>query len=161
MDAKLLIRPTSVEDVDLIKSLIAKHWGGEPLVIRGENYYPSTLDGLLAFREQEVVGFLIYDSQGQSCEIIVFEVLDKFKGIGTKMLERLQEIAVEQNCKKLLVMTTNDNLDALRFYQRRGFVIAGIHLGSMDISRKMKPSIPMEGDYGIACRDEIDLELSL
>jgi hypothetical protein len=58
-------------------------------------------------------------------------------------------------------MTHNDNLDALRFYQRRGFSISGIRLNSMARARKIKPSIPLIGDYNIPIRDEIDLEMPL
>ncbi|WP_157452884.1 hypothetical protein [Brevibacillus sp. SKDU10] len=55
------------------------------------------------------------------------------------------------------MMTTNDNLEALRFYQRRGFVITGIRINAVEIARQMKPTIPV-GDFGIPIRDEIDLE---
>lgn len=56
------------------------------------------------------------------------------------------------------MMTTNDNLEALRFYQRRGFVITGIRINAVEIARQMKPTIPEKGDFGIPIRDEIDLE---
>jgi hypothetical protein len=54
--------------------------------------------------------------------------------------------------------TTNDNLEALRFYQRRGFVLVALHAGAIAESRRLKPAIPLAGRYGIAIRDEIELE---
>ena len=55
--------------------------------------------------------------------------------------------------------TTNDNVDALRFYQRRGFRLAELRTGAVDRSRQEKPQIPRVGDYGIPLHDEIDLTL--
>jgi ribosomal protein S18 acetylase RimI-like enzyme len=161
MNETITIRATVSEDIPFIKELMDKHWGGEPLVIRGKNYFPSALPGLIAFQHSEVLGFLFYEIQNGECEIVVLEVFDKFKGLGTELIEKLKIIAREQDCSKLHLMTTNDNMDALRFYQRRGFYICGIHLNSIEASRRMKPAIGMTGDHGIPLRDEIDLEMLL
>jgi hypothetical protein len=60
------------------------------------------------------------------------------------------------------VITTNDNVDALRFYQRRGFRLAALHQGAVDDSRaRLKPEIPEIGEHRIPLRDELDLELEL
>jgi hypothetical protein len=59
----------------------------------------------------------------------------------------------------LWLVTTNDNLDALRFYQRRGFRITEVRLGAVDEARRtLKPGIPAIGASGIPIRDEIVLE---
>lgn len=155
------IRETTPEDSVLISSIMKKHWGGEPLVIRGENYFPSKLNGMIAYSGAKLIGFLFFDLQGADCEVVVFEVFDKFKGIGTQFLDFLKQIARKNQCRRIYLMTNNDNLDALRFYQRRGFTICGIHINSVERSRKMKPSIPEIGEYGIPLRDEIDLEFIL
>ena len=56
-------------------------------------------------------------------------------------------------------ITTNDHVDALRFYQRRGFQLAAVHRGAVEDSRgKLKPEIPVVGAYGIPLRDEIELD---
>jgi hypothetical protein len=69
------------------------------------------------------------------------------------------DIAKHKKCSRIYLMTTNDNLDALRFYQKRNFHICGVHIDSVKISRKIKPTIGMIGDFDIPVRDEIDLEL--
>lgn len=153
-------RETTPEDSDRTALIMKEYWGGEPLVVRTKNYFPSKLNGVIAQSGEKWVGFLFYDLQGDDCEIIVFEVFEKFKGIGTKILDQLKEIARNKQCKRIYLMTHNDNLDALRFYQTRGFCICGIHINSMEIARKIK-SCPEIGDYGISIRDEIDLELML
>ena len=155
------IRETTPADSALISSTMKEYWGGEPLVIRGKNFFPSKLEGFFAQLDEKLIGFVFYELQGSDCEIIVFEVFDKFKGTGTALLDRAKEKARKKHCTRLHLMTNNDNLDALRFYQRRGFTICGIHLNSVEISRKMKPGIPEIGEYGIPLRDEIDLECIL
>lgn len=137
---------------------MTKNWGGLPLVVRSKKYYPSQLDGIIAENENGIAGFLFYEICEKDCEIIVFEVFDKFKGTGTVLLDKLKDIAKYQKCFRIYLMTTNDNLDALRFYQKRGFHICGVHVDSVKISRKIKPTIGMIGDYDIPVRDEIDLE---
>jgi len=64
-------------------------------------------------------------------------------------------------CREVRLTTTNDNVDALRFYQRRGFRLAELRPGAVDRSRQEKPQIPQTGDYGIPLHDEIDLTLGV
>jgi hypothetical protein len=57
------------------------------------------------------------------------------------------------------LVTTNDNLNALRFYQKRGFVLVAVHRNALEVSRKLKPEIPLVGMDSIPLRDEIELEM--
>ncbi|VVC75736.1 hypothetical protein AQUSIP_10300 [Aquicella siphonis] len=157
----LTIRFATSEDSRRLERRMNDDWGGLPLVIRGKKYFPASLDGIIAESREGMAGFLFYEIQDGDCEIIVFEVFDKFKGTGTRMLDWLKDVARNRGCQRIYLMTTNDNLDALRFYQKRGFHICGIHINSVAVSRKIKPSIGMTGDHGIPVRDEIDLELYL
>lgn len=161
MTNTLSMRSVVSEDAKWIEEFMNKNWGGLPLVIRGKKYDPRNLEGFIIENTQGIAGFLFYEIQHQDCEIIGLEAFEKFKGIGTMMLNNLKEMAKNKNCRRIYLMTTNDNLDALRFYQGRGFFICNIHVDSVKISRKIKPSIGMVGDYGISVRDEIDLEFLL
>jgi hypothetical protein len=69
--------------------------------------------------------------------------------------------ARKKGCRRLTLITTNDNLHALGFYQRRGFELAGIQRGAIGRARELKPSIPLIGQNNIPLRDEIELELPL
>lgn len=65
----------------------------------------------------------------------------------------------ETGASRLWLVTTNDNLDALRFYQRRRFTISEVRLGAVEGARRsLKPTIPAVGRFGIPIRDEIILE---
>lgn len=77
------------------------------------------------------------------------------------MIDAVKSIAMASNCRRLWLITTNDNTQALRFYQRRGFVLAAIYLDAVEQSRKLKSDIPIIGHDGIPIRDEIELEMSL
>jgi RimJ/RimL family protein N-acetyltransferase len=83
------------------------------------------------------------------------------RGIGTLLLAALARLLRAQGVTILRLTTTNDNLTALRFYQRRGFRIVAIYPGAVVAARRLKPTIPALGEHGIAIRDEIELELVL
>jgi hypothetical protein len=65
--------------------------------------------------------------------------------------------ARKHGSRNIWMVTSNDNLDALRFYQRRGYRLVTVHAGAIDMARRLKPSIPPIGNHGIPLRDEIEL----
>jgi ribosomal protein S18 acetylase RimI-like enzyme len=77
------------------------------------------------------------------------------------LLAAVAEEAVRRGARRLWLITRNDNLDALRFYQRRGMRLCAIHRDAIDQARLVKPSIPLVGNFGIAIRDELELDLRL
>ncbi len=106
-----------------------------------------------------LVGVLTYVVEGAGCEIPTLHVDDPRRGLGTTLVAAVEKVARRAGCARLSVITTNDNVDALRFYQRRGFRLAGLHPGGVDESRaRLKPEIPETGEYGIPIRDELILE---
>jgi len=73
----------------------------------------------------------------------------------------VEKLAKMKNCSRIWLITTNDNVDALRFYQKRGYEIKSVHRYAIEESRKIKPQLPFVGKYGIPIRDEIEMEKSL
>ncbi len=111
-----------------------------------------------------LVGVLTYvlDRGRQQCEILTLHTARQWRGVGTALIEAVERLAAQRNCARLWLITTNDNVDALRFYQRRGFCLAVLHRGAVDDSRaRLKPEIPPLGSYGIPLRDELELEKRL
>ncbi len=157
----LLIRPKHDDDTALIKAFMVDRWGGEPVIINCALYYPSTLPGFLVFRGPTLLGCLIFEVQDTAREIILLEVIDKQRGIGTELLQVFLQDSQAADCRRVHLMTTNDNLDALRFYQRRGFSLSGVRIGACTAGRRLKPSLPEIGDHGIPVRDEILFEMVL
>jgi hypothetical protein len=58
---------------------------------------------------------------------------------------------------ELWLVTINDNVDAVRLYQRRGFHLARLRSGAVDRARESKPTIPLLGRHEIPVRDELIL----
>jgi ribosomal protein S18 acetylase RimI-like enzyme len=62
--------------------------------------------------------------------------------------------------RTMILSTTNDNLPALYFYQRRGFVIEQVLTG-VALDHHQASGEPETGFGGIAVRDEIRLSKQL
>ena len=104
-------------------------------------------------------GVLTYVIDGEDCEILTLHAEPRHTGAGTALIEAVERLAAEAGCTRLWLITTNDNVDALRFYQRRGFRLTAVHAGAVDLARaRLKPHIPELGDHGIPLRDELELE---
>ena len=102
-----------------------------------------------------------YCIRGGECEIISLDSLREGQGIGTALVKAVIAEARKGGCSRVVLSTTNDNLRALGFYQRRGFALVQVRSGAVDKSRKLKPGIPTTGMDGIPLRDEIELALKL
>ena len=82
-------------------------------------------------------------------------------GIGTALIDAVKDVATMARCKRLWLITTNDNMAALHFFQKRGFMLVAVYPNALEQSRKLKPEIPLIGIDGIPLRDEIELEMPL
>jgi GNAT superfamily N-acetyltransferase len=149
------------DEVDWAADFIDTRWGSSRIVVHGNLYVPSTLPGLVALRGDEKVGLLTYHLDGDACEIVTLDSVLPGQGVGSALLEAVKQVARDAGCRRLWLVTTNDNLDALRFYQKRGFVLAALHPDAVEQARRLKPEIPLVGEDGIPLRDEIELEMSL
>lgn len=134
---------------------IRREWGSSIVVSRGKIHDAKTLSGFVALEGNKPIGLLLYTRENNECEIVSLNSLIKGKGIGTKLLQAVKNIP----CRRLWTITTNDNLEALQFYQKRGFVLVTLYPNALEQSRKLKPEIPLVGKYGIPLRDEIELAI--
>jgi N-acetylglutamate synthase-like GNAT family acetyltransferase len=142
-------------------SEIIKGWGSDILVSKGKTYKTEDLDGILTYDNNKIIGLGLYYIKNNECEIVLLETFLQNKGIGTQIIEKIKEVAKIKNCKRIWLITSNDNIDAIKFYQRKGFNIANIYKNAMDKSRELKPSIPLIGNYEIPIRDEIEFEIKI
>jgi len=111
--------------------------------------------------EQEILGYCYYRFSNNECEIMNIEALKKNVGVGSALIIAVKEIANAQNCNRLYLTTTNDNTNAFRFYQRRGFTMCAVRWNELDYSRKLIPEIPLIGDDDIPALHEIEFEMAL
>ncbi len=154
-----IIREKENVDNAWIVELLRQNWGGDFIITRSIKYSPQDLRGFIAENKREVAGICLYNIKNDECEIVLLEAFSQYQGIGTGLLEKMRDKSREEKWQRIWLITTNDNIDALRFYQKRGFELVKIYRNEMAKSRIIKPTIPERGNYGIPIRDEIELEL--
>lgn len=157
-DVSMRVTELSDDDRQWVKERTELLFGGDFVVSRSEVHDPHKLPGFIATEAGERVGLVTYCVVGDGCEIVTIDALCQFIGVGTLLLDKVEAVARDAGCTKLWTITTNDRLDAQRFFQKRGFVINDVRLNAMTKIRLLKPNVPEIGDYGIPVRDEIEFE---
>ncbi|MEQ8769812.1 MAG: GNAT family N-acetyltransferase [Phycisphaerales bacterium] len=155
------IRPLEESDKGWVRDALKRYWASTRQVTKGRLHQADELPGFGAFRDGEPVGMLTYEIRNGECEIITHNSLAGHGGIGSCLLAEVRKLAREKGCSRLWCITTNDNIPALRFYQRRDFEIVALHRDGIVAARKLKPEIPEVGMDGIRIRHEIELEYKL
>ena len=156
------IRPIRLEERGELDRGIAKNWGSPYVVSRGSLHRVSELPCLLATDGDRWLGVAAYRLAAGACELVLLEAFERGHGTGTALLSAVAEQARAAGARRLWLVTTNDDVDALRFYQRRGLRLARLWPDAVTQARKLlKPEIPLTGDHGIAIRDELELDCTL
>ena len=155
------VRPATAEDHDRVEAFLVAN-NADQAARRGELVDAARLSALIAEGDDGLVGVLTYVLDGQACEVLTLHAAVSWRGIGTALLEAVERIARAAGCQRLWLITTNDNIDAIRFYQRRVLPDGRPpHRCSHQSRRRLKPGIPDIGDYRIPIRDEIEFEKQL
>jgi ribosomal protein S18 acetylase RimI-like enzyme len=156
------IRPLTAEDSAWVAKFMVEYWGEDKMILHGLRVFqPSRLPGFVAIRAGANIGLVTYLIEGELCEFGSLNSLEAGTGVGSALIEAVKQAARQAGCRRLSVTTTNDNWPALRFYQKRGFVLAALYRNSLEQARKFKPGIPLVGLDGIPLRDELELEMNL
>jgi GNAT superfamily N-acetyltransferase len=155
------VRPINDTDKTWINYILTDRWGSTAIVTRGVLYAANELPGFVAVEENVPVGLLTYRFDAGACEVVSLDSLSDGRGIGSSLLKSVEQFAKEKKCNRIWLITTNDNLHALQFYQRKGYVLVAVHRNAIERSRQLKSQIPIVGKDGILLRDEIELEKRL
>lgn len=146
---------------DLVNKFFVENWYSTDMSIRGEIIDGTKLDGFLIQEDNKILGLITYTFFGDVCEIVSLDSKRENIGIGTALLKETEKVAINNNCRKMRLITTNDNLRALQFYQKRGYCLTKLYPNAMEEVRKLKKEVPLIGDNDIPLRDEIELEKEL
>jgi ribosomal protein S18 acetylase RimI-like enzyme len=163
----MLIRPIQPNDLAFIREELGKHWNDVGIWSIGRRFQADQLPGFVAIddstSEQEHIGLVTYAIQegGFQGEVITLSSRRENAGVGAALLDAAVQAIKQAGCSRAYLTTTNDNLRALGFYQKRGWKLARLHKGLIDEARKRVPVIPVMGLNGIPLRDEIELEMWL
>ena len=152
------VRPRESDDLRAVDEFL-RRWNCLRVARRGALELALEHPALVAEEDERLLGVLTYVVDGTQCEILTLHADERHGGVGSALVAEVLRIAAHAGCTRLWVITTNDNLEALRFYQRRGFRLAGLNRGAVDDSRaRLKPEIPTLGNHEIPLRDELELE---
>jgi len=154
------VRPRTADDQHWIQALLTEHWGGTMVVAHGQGFEADRLPALVTDKRDGLATYEV-SHDGRHAELVTLDAAVPGRGIGTALVAGLVQLLRAQGVTTLHLTTTNDNLTALRFYQRRGFRIVAVHPGAVAAARRLKPTIPECGEHGIPIRDEIVLERPL
>ena len=146
---------------NLVNQFFIDNWFSTDMSIRGKIIDGTKLDGFLLQENETIIGLITYTFFEDICEIVSLDSKKENMGIGSALLKEIEKIAIDNQCKKMRLITTNDNMRALQFYQKRGYCLTKLYPNAMEEVRKQKPSVPLIGDNGIPLRDELELEKEL
>jgi GNAT superfamily N-acetyltransferase len=152
------IEKISEKDKKEVLAILQSFWGDSKIVVHNEIFDALSLDGVKAVDNNQISGICHYRISQKECEIITLASLNPGRGIGTALITEIESIAKNCDCHLICVTTTNDNLNALGFYQKHGYQLAALYPKQVVISRQLKPEIPEIGYHGIPIRDELRLE---
>ncbi|USO00270.1 MAG: GNAT family N-acetyltransferase [Phycisphaeraceae bacterium] len=159
--ADFTIRRTNESDKPWIRRLLRQYWATEQVLSRGTVHNVVDYEGFAAFQDDEPVGLIAFLIQGDECELITHNSMADSGGIGSCLLAAARNEARARGCRRMWLVTTNDNTPALRFYQRRDFDICAFHRDAITKTRVLKPELPDVGLFGIRVRHEIEMEYLL
>ena len=166
MDTTILQKIMTVipinDDIRLkVNDLIKEEWAGPMIATKGNVINTSKIPGFIVVDGNEMLGAITYNIENGKCEITTLNSLCTNKGIGSALINAVIDEAKRNNCKKVWLITTNDNTHAIRYYQKYGFSLAAVHINAVNKSRELKPSIPMLGIDDILILHEFEFEITL
>jgi ribosomal protein S18 acetylase RimI-like enzyme len=156
------VRRVTDEDREWTTAYHATTWGGPLVARRGQLVDTSHLAALVALLDGERAGLLAYAIRGEECEVVTLATSSEGRGVGRALLDAIRQVAETAGCRRLWLITTNNNLRALKLYQRWGMELVALHRDAVrDARRRLKPEIPERDSQGIPIAHELELELCL
>ena len=158
----LEVREILHDSKDKVVAFITESWGIPLISYRGTPHYIDKLPGYFIEKDNNIVGAITYFINDKNeCEIVSIDSALENIGIGSKLINTVIEKAKSLNCCRVWLITTNDNANAIKFYQKRGFNMSALYLNEVEKSRKVKPQIPLYGIDNIPVLHEIEFEIKL
>ncbi|WP_428646048.1 GNAT family N-acetyltransferase [Roseibium sp.] len=151
----VVIHRITEDDKEAVFQLLTERWASPEMLLDGEIIDATSLPGYTAYDGSDLVGLVTLIKRDNEWEILTLDSLSRWGGTGTLLLDAVIEEARASGINRIVVRTSNDNLDAFRFYQRRRFRLERVVQGVIDAEREKRPEIPLRGDYGIEIHDEV------
>jgi ribosomal protein S18 acetylase RimI-like enzyme len=152
----VLVREGTDDDRAALSELFSRDFGRTRIVAFGEVMDIDQMPMLVAVASTDPSGALAYRLYGDALHIVALatDPMWQRSGVGGHLVAEAELLARRLNLQRLVVATTNDNLPALYFYQRRGYRLTDVVVNS--VSEHTMQEVP--GFAGIPVRDEVRLE---
>src|SRR5256712_6206941 len=152
----VLVREATEADRTAARELFQQDFGRTKIVAFGEVMDIDQMPALVAITRDEPSGALAYRSLGDALHIVALatDPMWQRSGVGGHLVAEAELLARRLGLKRLIVSTTNDNLPALYFYQRRGYRLTDLVPNSIIVQTGQE----VAGFAGIPVRDEVRLE---
>ncbi len=161
MEHLYIVRSIEENDKPNIAGLLEYYWGSTEVISHGKCHDAVNLAGYVAETNEGIKGWAQFYIEDGQCEIVVLKSIEEGLGIGTRLLDEIKQLAIKEKCKRIWLVTTNDNVYAMRFYQLRDFRFCKVHCDAITKARKIKSGIPQYGIDNISIQDEIEMEILL
>lgn len=118
-------RPDLYLDIDEVikkKDLKEKIQSNEIIVAKMQN----NIVGYVTFNIQEKNNPIMRYRKQLQIEAICVDENNRCKGIGTELLKHLKNIAKEKNCTDMYLTVNEENINAIKLYEKFGFKVKSI-----------------------------------
>ena len=155
----VLVREATDADRAAARELFERDFGRTRVVAFGEVMDVDQMPSLVALMTSEPSGALAYRLFGDALHIVALatDPIWQRSGVGGNLVAEAELLARRLNLMRVIVTTTNDNLPALYFYQRRGYRLTDLVPNSILVHTGQDTV----GFAGIPIRDEVRLEKRL
>jgi ribosomal protein S18 acetylase RimI-like enzyme len=157
----VLVRPLVAGDRSWSDGALSRVWGSTVVARKGELVDAADLPGFVAIVNGQPVGLVTYAIRGNELEVVTIYSEQEGRGVGRALMDAVHHHAQELGIRRIWLVTTNDNIRALRFYQQWGMDLIALLRDGASTSRTVKPAIPTIGAHRIPVRHELELELQL
>jgi crotonobetainyl-CoA:carnitine CoA-transferase CaiB-like acyl-CoA transferase len=157
--ADVTVKRLESTDEPAAGALVDAELGGRTQARLDEVHDVLDLPGFGAWRNGRLVGVATYSASELAAIAVTSD--QHGTGVGGALVEAVIAAMRDEGCDEVWLVTTNDNLDAIRLYQRHGFRFAELHAGGVDRARALKPEIPAIGQNGIEMHDELVFKRTL
>jgi GNAT superfamily N-acetyltransferase len=156
----MIVHDLTAADAAWAREFLERVAGAARMVSRGRLHQCDLLPGFYTECQGRRTALLTYDLDAGELEVVALYAEERGRGSGSALLEAAVGAARDRHCRRLWLVTTNDNRPAIQFYRNRGMRLAAVHHGAVDAARRdLKPEIPLLGIGGVPIHDEVEFEI--
>ena len=155
------VRPLTAGDRGWVRATLVRNWSSTTVARRGELIEARDLSGYVALLGGRRTGLVLVDVRNGDLEVVAISTRTRRQGVGHALIKQCVEQARERGCRRVWLITTNNNTAAVAFYQHIGMDLCAYYRHGVRALRLLKPSIPLRDSTGVRIDHELEFELLL